>query len=81
METEKTIRPEGLPTSDQWLRLIAAGLPAKTWTLAGLWNYLHKHYKTVYEFDSTLSAEELVEALVSAIELEAVAGRGPKAQA
>ncbi len=32
---------------------------------------MNQNYETVYEFDTTMSADELIEALVSAIELEA----------
>lgn len=60
-----------LPTKDQLYRLVAAGLPMRTWTLGDLWEHMNQNYETVYEFDTTMSADDLIEALVSAIELEA----------
>jgi hypothetical protein len=64
-----------LPTKDQLLRLVAAGLPMRTWTLGDLWEHMNQNYETVYEFDTTMSADELIEALVSAIELESTQRR------
>jgi hypothetical protein len=36
---------------------------------------MNQNYETVYEFDTTMSADELIEALVSAIELESMQRR------
>lgn len=64
-----------LPTREQLFRLVAAGLPMRTWTLGDLWEHMNQNYETVYEFDTTMSADELIEALVSAVEMEATQRR------
>lgn len=48
-----------LPTKDQLFRLVAAGLPMRTWTLGDLWEHMNQNYETVYEFDTTMSADEV----------------------
>jgi hypothetical protein len=73
--TTEHIHLNDLPTKDQLLRLVAAGLPMRTWTLGDLWEHMNQNYETVYEFDTTMSADELIEALVSAIELESMQRR------
>ena len=59
-----------LTTRDQWKRLVAVGMEKETWTLALLWDWVHEHYEDVYVFDSTGSAEDLIEELVKIIERE-----------
>lgn len=61
-----------LTTKEQWDRLIASGLPPVTYSLAVLWNIIHG-MDCIYEFDNTMAADELMEELVSIIELEACA--------
>ena len=61
-----------LTTTEQWRRLVASGLPQVTYTLASLWNIIHG-MDCIYEFDNTMAADELMEELVSIIELEACA--------
>ena len=61
-----------LTTTEQWRRLVASGLPQVTYTLASLWNIIHG-MDCIYEFDNTMAADELIEELVSIIELEACA--------
>lgn len=61
-----------LATTEQWRRLVASGLPPVTYSLAVLWNIVHG-MDCIYEFDNTMAADELIEELVSIIELEACA--------
>lgn len=61
-----------LATTEQWRRLVASGLPPATYSLAVLWNIVHG-MDCIYEFDNTMAADELIEELVSIIELEACA--------
>lgn len=61
-----------LATTEQWRRLVASGLPSVTYSLAVLWNIVHG-MDCIYEFDNTMAADELIEELVSIIELEACA--------
>ena len=61
-----------LATTEQWRRLVASGLPQVAYTLASLWNIIHG-MDCIYEFDNTMAADELMEELVSIIELEACA--------
>lgn len=62
-------------SKEQSERLLSVGISTKTadfhddypaWTLPALWDYFHGMDKT-YEFDTSMSAEELMETLVRII--------------
>lgn len=64
-----------ITSKEQSERLLSVGINTKTadfhdgytaWTLSALWDYFHNMDKT-YEFDTSMSSEELMETLVRII--------------